>query len=150
MGRVPSTGALSLLLTRPSSFSVRHASFIAFRMASTREKGAVAERVAEGFFLRQGYALVERNFQLHRRGEIDLILRRGEELLFVEVKGRKEFHADEAWQPLWRKKKRRLRLVAQAYLARHGERLQHFTEWRLEIVYVTQGRVNARFEEPFF
>lgn len=118
--------------------------------ASTREKGAFAERVAESYFLARGYQLVERNFRLHGRGEIDLVLGRGSELLFVEVKGRRAPLAGEAWLPHWRGKKGRLRVAAAAFLARRSEQLEPYSDWRFEIVYVTQGRVAARFEEPFY
>lgn len=119
-------------------------------MQTSSEIGALAERVAENFYLTEGYILVARNFRLPS-GEIDLILKRERELLFVEVKGRKEFRADEAWLPRWRAKKRRLGVVARVFIARHGESLGDYDELRLEIAFVTHGRVSERFEgEPFF
>ncbi len=119
-------------------------------MTTTSEIGARAEKVAEDFYLGKGFTLIARNFRLPS-GEIDLILRRGQELLFVEVKGRKEFQADEAWCPRWREKKRKLRSAVRVFLARNADMLADNGEIRLEIVFVTQGRVSERFEdEPFF
>jgi putative endonuclease len=119
-------------------------------METTVEKGARAEREAERFYLAKGYVLLARNFR-RPCGEIDLIFRRGEVLLFVEVKGRGEFRDCEPWLPRWREKKRKLRRVVGIFLAGNREALADLTEIRLEIVFVTQGRVTRRFEgEPFF
>jgi putative endonuclease len=114
---------------------------------NTTTKGNAAERVAELFYHQLGYRTLERNFRCPR-GEIDLLLRRGEELLVVEVKGRAVFDPDEAWAPRWRAKKRRLHTTLLYYLAREPAWAGEFT---FEIVFVTQGRVKERFtDEPFF
>jgi putative endonuclease len=47
--------------------------------------GARAEQLAEDFLLRQGLALVQRNFRC-RMGEIDLIMRDRDTLVFAEVR----------------------------------------------------------------
>jgi putative endonuclease len=49
--------------------------------------GEWGEELAAQFLLKNGYELVEKNFQT-RRGEIDLVVTRGEEIIFVEVKTR--------------------------------------------------------------
>jgi putative endonuclease len=49
--------------------------------------GAYGEQLAEDFFRRRGYITLDKNFRT-REGEIDLIVRNGNELLFVEVKTR--------------------------------------------------------------
>ncbi len=112
--------------------------------------GAAAETVAAKFYTERGYALITRNFR-SRVGELDLILWRDAELLVVEVKGRRLMLADEAWYSRWAKKKQRMRGTLRWFLARHPEWVTQVEEYRLEIVYVTQGRVKERFEdEPFF
>lgn len=52
---------------------------------NSSEKGRAGEDFAADFFSRRGYQILARNFR-RGRGEIDLILRNGEELIFVEVK----------------------------------------------------------------
>jgi Holliday junction resolvase-like predicted endonuclease len=112
---------------------------------NTTASGLLAQKIAENFYHQLGYSTVERNFRCPP-GEIDLLLRRGGELLVVEVKGRAQFNADEAWSPRWRAKKRHLRAALLWYLAREPEWLR---ETAFEIVYVTQGRVSERFtDEP--
>ena len=51
-------------------------------------RGAWAEDVALRFLLDRGLALVTRNSR-SRRGEIDLVMREGEALVFVEVRYRR-------------------------------------------------------------
>ena len=50
-----------------------------------RSRGILGERLAEEHLLAAGYAVVERNFRT-RYGELDLIARRPEALVFCEVK----------------------------------------------------------------
>jgi putative endonuclease len=56
-------------------------------LETTKERGAYGERVAACFLQRQGYKILTRNFRI-RRGEIDLVCRDGEILVFAEVKAR--------------------------------------------------------------
>ena len=58
------------------------------QLFGTKKTGADAERIAERFLIRHGLALVARNYHC-RFGEIDLIMRQGESVVFVEVKLRK-------------------------------------------------------------
>lgn len=118
-------------------------------MITNIEKGQLAEKIAEKFYLDLGFIVLARNFRLPL-GEIDLIVRKGATLCFVEVKGRAVFRDGEAWCPRWQPKKRRLRRMAEIYMMDKGESLTEWSETRLEIVYVTQGRVSHRYEdEPF-
>lgn len=50
--------------------------------------GRRAEFLVSIRYLLRGYRVIERNHR-HRRGEIDLILRRGKLIVFVEVKARR-------------------------------------------------------------
>lgn len=55
------------------------------------EVGALGERIAAHFLQRKGWKLLYRNFRAPRGGEVDLVMRGGEELnqlVFVEVKTR--------------------------------------------------------------
>lgn len=53
----------------------------------TQEKGRVAEEKALAYLQEQGFKLVSKNYSC-RLGEIDLILRDKESLVFVEVRSR--------------------------------------------------------------
>jgi putative endonuclease len=113
------------------------------------EKGAEAEEAAARYYQADGYRVLARNFRL-AMGELDLVVEREGEVVIVEVKGRKEFREWEAESPLWRRKKRSLRRTTEVFLERHENMLPPLYSVRLDIVYVTQGRVSEVFMgEPF-
>ncbi|HEY8280150.1 MAG TPA: YraN family protein [Bdellovibrionota bacterium] len=118
-------------------------------MKTTKEKGAEAERIAEKFYQSLGHSVLARNYRIPS-GEIDLVLINDRifELVFVEVKSRKVFPEGEAWEPYWKEKKRKLRTAMRSFLNRYPE--YGPAEMRLEIVYVTQGRVSQCFDGGFF
>jgi putative endonuclease len=118
--------------------------------SNTKQIGDNAENVAADFYRSLGYKILARNYRL-QLGELDLVVEGEGELIFVEVKGRKAFRIDEAEFFRWRAKKRKLRRVAQVFLQQYeGALSEGVSQIRLDIVFVTQGRVSHRFEgEPF-
>jgi len=80
-----------------------------------RRLGNSGEEEAADFLGASGYQLLERNFRAER-GEIDIIARDGDVIVFVEVKTRKseEFGDPEAW--VGRRKQAQIGKVALAYL----------------------------------
>jgi putative endonuclease len=50
--------------------------------------GARGERLACTFLRRQGYRILYRNFRARRGGEVDIVCRDGDTLVFIEVKTR--------------------------------------------------------------
>jgi putative endonuclease len=58
------------------------------RSLKNRSSGAWGEELALRYLTRQGYTLVERNYRT-RYGELDLVVRHGTTLVFVEVKLRR-------------------------------------------------------------
>lgn len=78
--------------------------------------GARAEQVAAQYLQKNGLRLVQSNFRC-RFGEIDLILRDGETLIFAEVRQRSRGDFGGAAASIDANKQRRLILTAQQYLA---------------------------------
>lgn len=85
--------------------------------------GAWGERQAEKYLKKQGYRLVERNFSC-RFGEIDLIVKNREALVFVEVKLRKSDSFARAAEFVDWRKQNRLRTTAELWLSLHETGLQ--------------------------
>jgi putative endonuclease len=81
--------------------------------------GGRAESLAAQYLERQGLRLLERNFRT-RRGEIDLVMREGEMLVFVEVRLRTNAAYGGAAASITSRKQARLVAAAQVYLARLG------------------------------
>jgi len=108
----------------------------------SRELGRRGERRAAWFYRLRGYRIVARNVHL-RGGEIDLIVRRGGLLIFVEVKSRQSLAAGYGSDAVDRRKKLQLINLASQYLTQHphpGE-VRHdilslfWTGWRFVITH---------------
>jgi putative endonuclease len=84
--------------------------------AGTRRDGDAAERIAERYLLAHGLVCVERNYR-SRFGEIDLIMRHGACLVFVEVRLRKNPHFGGAAASIGNDKQQRIIAAAQHYLS---------------------------------
>ncbi len=80
--------------------------------------GEKSELRAEQFLRQQGLTLVTRNYRC-KLGEIDLIMRDGEHLVFVEVRFRKHRHYGSASETVGYHKQRKLIRTAQYYLLMH-------------------------------
>jgi putative endonuclease len=90
-------------------------------MAPPGDLGKNAEARAEALLKRSGLRLVARNFRC-RGGEIDLIMRDGEHLVFVEVRLRSHPGFGGALSTVGTRKQQRLILAARQYLASSGWR----------------------------
>lgn len=103
---------------------------------SRKELGIFGERVAEAYLRRSGLVLVERQWR-GARGEIDLVMRDGAALVFVEVRTRRNAGglAEESVGPA---KQSRLAALAYAYLQAAGVAEQG--PWRIDVVAVDVGR----------
>ena len=87
------------------------------RRISTAQLGRLGEWRAAWFYRLRGYTIVARNFRF-RRGEIDLVVRRGRTLVVAEIKTRRSRAAGEGYEAVGAEKRRRLVALADQYLAR--------------------------------
>ena len=83
-----------------------------------RRLGTEYEQKAALWLEGQGYRILEKNFR-GGGGEIDLIAREGEYLVFVEVKYRKDTEKGRGAEAVGAGKQRRIIRAARAYLAGH-------------------------------
>jgi len=101
-------------------------------MTQRRERGAQAERAAAEYLHQRGYRIVETNWRC-RQGEIDIIARHGETLVFVEVRARSGGATAAAFESVGPVKQERLARLAHAYLSEHE---LEDANWRVDIVAV--------------
>lgn len=80
-----------------------------------RKVGDEKERLAEDFLLQQGFSLIERNF-FCKMGEIDLIMKDQDYLVFIEVRYRESQDFGGALASITASKQRKLRRAAEFYL----------------------------------
>ncbi len=99
---------------------------------SKRQIGNQYETLAKQFLQRQGLHFIEQNF-LTKVGEIDLIFRQDETIVFVEVKYRRNDHFGSAAEMVTHAKMRKLVKTAQIWLNRQ-KHLQHTIDYRFDVV----------------
>lgn len=106
-------------------------------MTRTRALGARGETLAEQFLVRAGLHILDRNHR-SRLGELDLVAREGDELVFVEVKTRIGGAGVAPDESVTAAKLERLGRLAEQYLETHGAAA---SPWRLDVVgVVVDGR----------
>lgn len=85
-----------------------------------RSTGAAYEQAA-GYYLEQlGYEILEYNYRC-RRGEIDIVAKDGEYLVFCEVKYRSDGKKGSPLEAVDARKQQRIRRAALYYLTEHGK-----------------------------
>ncbi len=84
----------------------------------TTESGRIAEDRALAYLQTQGLVLIKRNFRT-RRGEIDLIMRDADTLVFVEVRQRRSRQFGDAAASITAVKRARLWRCAECFLQRY-------------------------------
>ncbi|MEZ0231664.1 MAG: YraN family protein [Methylophilaceae bacterium] len=86
----------------------------------TSSSGAEAEKLAAIHLQQHGLILVSTNYRC-RFGEIDLIMREGKTIVFVEVRLRKNTDFGGAAYSITPAKQKKLILTATHYLQQHGD-----------------------------
>ena len=81
--------------------------------------GNSAEDLAAKFLKAKGFKIITKQFST-RFGEIDLIARLGDEIVFVEVKARKSSAFGHPEESVTDKKLEKITMVAQEYLKKKG------------------------------
>ena len=108
---------------------------------STRSFGEQGEEYAVELLKKKGYKIIERNFRT-KFGEVDIVARLGDRLVFVEVKTRwsKKFGLpEEAVTP---RKLAKIRRVAQYFLLSHP-RLPQKAQIEVVAIEVNKGKVTS-------
>ena len=85
------------------------------RRLLTKLLGDRGERAAARFLRKLGYKIVARQYR-NRFGEIDIIARDGQQIVFVEVKTRSSTNAGEPFEAVNRRKQQKLTNLALAWM----------------------------------
>lgn len=108
-----------------------------------RRLGNFGEAAAAAFLIRQGYSVLERQWRCGA-GEIDLIARQGDQLVFVEVRTRRGAADGSAEESVTAIKQARLIRLAYTYLDTHS--LSDTMAWRIDVITIAvdrAGRVSS-------
>jgi putative endonuclease len=106
---------------------------------SSKSLGDHGEELAARFLERAGWTILDRNFRMGRK-EIDLVVRRGEIVAFVEVKTRAGLGYGHPLEAITWKKRREIQQVAAAWIDRKG---QAGESYRFDAVAVQVGAGGA-------
>jgi putative endonuclease len=105
-------------------------------MAESHNLGRLGEELAAAMLRERGWKILERHFRLGHK-EIDLVARRGQLVVFVEVKTRGSLRYGHPLEAITRAKRAEIALVASAWIARHG---RHGDSYRFDAVSIlSQG-----------
>lgn len=106
-----------------------------------RQIGAGGEDLAVSFLAERGFEVLERNYRFGRAGEIDLIVRKGNLVVFVEVKSRNTPVYGGPLYAINQRKKQTLRLVAAQFLSRRPDLDSRDIVFRFDMIAVSGGAV---------
>jgi len=99
---------------------------------TSTSRGAYAEAEAKRYLQQQGLSFVCANY-LCKGGEIDLVMRDEQRLIFVEVRHRKSNRYGSAAESVDNRKQNKLRHAAQHYLQQHP----HSGSCRFDVIAIT-------------
>jgi putative endonuclease len=95
-----------------------------------RDTGILGEKLAKDYLKKRGYRIRETNYRCPE-GEVDIIARQKDCLVFIEVKTRRSLEFGSPEESITAKKRERLRAVAAHYQQAHDKLPQL---WRIDVV----------------
>lgn len=112
-------------------------------MYVSHELGRIGENIIEDYITKLGYKVVERNFECNQ-GEIDIVAKDKEELVFIEVKTRTDISYGEASEAVTDTKKRHLINSIKYYI--YKQKLEN-QPIRIDVaeVYINKGKVKVNY-----
>ncbi len=103
-----------------------------------KQLGALGEKIATHFLKKRGYRILETNFRC-RDGEIDIIARKGDYIVFVEVRTKSSYQFGAPEESVTQAKKERLVTSALTYLK---DRQNLSPNWRIDIIVIELDEKN--------
>ena len=112
-------------------------------MYVSHELGRIGENIIADYITKLGYKVVERNFECNQ-GELDIIAKDKEELVFIEVKTRTDISYGEASEAVTNTKKRHLINSIKYYI--YKQKLEN-QPIRIDVaeVYINKGKVKVNY-----
>jgi putative endonuclease len=109
----------------------------------SRAVGANGEALAARWYEHKGYQVLARNWRC-RDGEIDLVVRSEDRVVFCEVKTRSTDAFGEGFESVTASKQRRIRRLAAKWLSELGPASDRsWVDVRFDVVSISRGRVEV-------
>ena len=100
---------------------------------SIQQTGALGEKLARDFLRQKGYAVLDANWST-LYGELDIVARHDEVLVFIEVKTRRSHDPESALAGISELKKERIIKAAYQYL--QDKAVADDSPWRIDVIAV--------------
>ncbi|WP_051132392.1 YraN family protein [Thermodesulfobacterium thermophilum] len=114
---------------------------------SSKEKGNLAESLAEKYLRSKGFKIIGKNFRT-KQGEIDLIAVKKDLLVFVEVKADFQNLGLIAEDKVDLRKKKKILTVAEEFWVKNSQSLSKIKNIRFDVV-VIKGSEVFHYEDAF-
>ena len=108
-------------------------------MTNKKNLGRIGEELAASFLKKNGFEIIRRNFRYKKIGEIDIILKRDDLIVFVEVKSRNSSCFGGPLYSINKRKIKTLRIVANQFLILNTEYLSF--RCRFDMISVQNGKI---------
>ena len=102
-------------------------------MRNTLRTGAAGEKIAREYLSAKGYAILDANWST-TFGELDIVAKRDDVIVFVEVKTRRGANTEAALEAVTPAKHERMLKAAYQYL--RDQDIDPETQWRLDVIAV--------------
>lgn len=89
----------------------------------TQKTGRIGEDIAANYLVKKGYGIIIRNFHT-RYGEIDIIARDNQYIIFAEVKTRNQFAVANPSEWVDKRKQKKIMMTASIYMQNNSQELQ--------------------------
>ena len=106
-----------------------------------QHSGQAAENLAKTYLLKQGFVFIEKNYHC-RHGEIDLIFKDNDTIVFIEVRFRRHVNFGSACESINNKKQKKIIKTAEYYLYVH--RLTESVTSRFDVIGITPSKNNSK------
>lgn len=106
------------------------------------EIGNKGEDIAAEYLEDNGCEILERKFRFEKIGEIDIIARKSEYILFVEVKNRETTRYGGAIYSITSRKKNTIRKIASYYLLKNPHINTKQNVFRFDLITIDDGKID--------
>jgi len=115
-------------------------------MGEGHELGRRGEAFAADMLRRRGWRILSRNYRLGHK-EIDLVVRKGGVVAFVEVKTRAGYGFGDPLEAITRAKRSEIEKVARAWISSHGRPGDRYRFDAVAVIWAPGGRPEVRHVE---
>lgn len=98
---------------------------------NTRSKGSQAEKIALEFLQKKGFFIIGKNFHASNLGEIDIITKKDNEIIFFEVKSVRKHSEYSIYETVSKAKRKRIKKAIRYWINKHE---LYDAVWRVDFI----------------